>query len=240
MSELDAFSRKESATIKAFLTAQVDVFRPPYGKSVKSVPRRCVFAGTTNQDAFLRDETGGRRFWPVRVGDIDIEGFMENRDQIVAEAVHRFSDRESWWLEKSQISLAEIEQEAVRAEDTWETDVKTWLYDSTNYTHYGMNVDAENDKWTTVREVLRDALGITESEKQTLQAQMRVGKILLSVKWSRRRHRHDGSRYYPPDDWDEQVSQARGHVSSKNSPSEPPEPEQQAFGGYSYDPDRDY
>ena len=69
--ELDAISRAEVSRIKAFLTRTTDRYRPPYERYVITVPRQCVFAGSVNPETYLRDETGNRRFWPVRCGEID-------------------------------------------------------------------------------------------------------------------------------------------------------------------------
>jgi putative DNA primase/helicase len=86
LSELDSLSHSEVARIKAFMSRTTDRFRPPYGMRLVESPRQCVFAGTVNHSTYLRDETGGRRFWPVTCGQIDIEALGRDRNQLWAEA----------------------------------------------------------------------------------------------------------------------------------------------------------
>ncbi|SHM79853.1 Virulence-associated protein E [Roseovarius litoreus] len=120
--ELEAM-RKEVDAIKAFITRQVETFRPAYGREEVSEPRRCVFAGTTNKDDWQRDETGGRRFWPVRVGEIDVDGLARDRNQIWAEAVMLYRKGERWWIEGEVAEQAQAEVADRRPDDPWRADI---------------------------------------------------------------------------------------------------------------------
>jgi predicted P-loop ATPase len=90
LSELDSLGHAEVARIKAFISRTTDRFRPPYGMRLVESPRQCIFAGTVNHGTYLRDETGGRRFWPVVCGAIDVAALQRDRDQLWAEAKARF------------------------------------------------------------------------------------------------------------------------------------------------------
>ena len=80
ISELDGMKKAEVESIKRFLTTQSDRYRPAYGRYTVDVPRSCVFAGTTNENAYLRDPTGNRRFWPVKCAWIRFSD--EDRNQL--------------------------------------------------------------------------------------------------------------------------------------------------------------
>lgn len=117
--ELDGLSRAESERIKAFVSSSVDTYRPPYGKSDVSIPRSCVFIGTTNSDTYLQDATGNRRWWPVRVGTIDLQAIERDRAQLWAEAVVAYDQGERWHLDAAHEQLAATEQADRVAVDPW-------------------------------------------------------------------------------------------------------------------------
>ena len=175
MAELDALLRAVLSATKSFVTRRHDRFRPPYGKHVVDWPRQCVFAGTINPiGGYLKDPTGGRRFWPVSCGVIQLEALVRDRNQLWAEAFVRFRCGAPWWLETPELqTLATAEQDARFEVDAWTEKLSEWLV-------------GRHD--VSVGEVLTGALGITRgSWSQT--SQNRVAKILV----------HHGFEQYRPD-----------------------------------------
>jgi predicted P-loop ATPase len=121
ISELDAMSRSEVSRIKAFVSRATDRFRPPYGARVIESPRSCVFWGTTNAESYLKDETGARRFWPVKAGRIDVNGLAAARDQLWAEADRLYRAGAAWWIVNPEAQrIADGEQTARYQGDPWD------------------------------------------------------------------------------------------------------------------------
>ena len=119
ISELDAFRRTDTARIKQFLSQRVDRFRAAYGRHVKDMPRCCVFFGTTNTDAYLKDKTGNRRFWPVDVGlraaSKSVWNDLPNDlDQLWAEAAFYWRLGEPLYLAGELAEAAKAKQEEHR------------------------------------------------------------------------------------------------------------------------------
>ena len=98
LAELSAIKGRDAQSVKAFISTQVDEARDPYERRFTSRPRQCVFIGTTNEDEWLTDDTGGRRFWPIKVGKINIDSLRDDARQLWGEAVTAYLDGEIWHL----------------------------------------------------------------------------------------------------------------------------------------------
>jgi len=150
-SEGETLSRTEVKRMKAIITMQVDKYRPPYERVSKDFPRRCVFAMTTNQSEYLKDETGNRRWLPVKVekDQADIEWLKENRDQLFAEAYHRiFTLNETVWEFPKEETQAQ--QDARRISDPNQDIISEWYL-------YELSKEVR-DTGITVYQVYKDCL----------------------------------------------------------------------------------
>ena len=123
LAELSALAKAEVERVKAFMSSQQDVFRPPFGRTIVEVPRQLVFAATTNQFEFLKDQTGNRRFWPVEVTKIELKALECAREQLIAEAVSAYKSGEGWWLSSADEKAARTVQKEHLAVDPWEAKV---------------------------------------------------------------------------------------------------------------------
>ena len=188
-------SRAEVGTIKAFMSRRQDRYRPPYGKRLVDLPRQCVFAGSVNPDTYLRDETGNRRFWPLRCGSIDLDGLSRERDQLWAEAVARYREGTIWWLEERDlVEVAKTEQDRRYHSDAWDARIDRWLvYTRTRVNHGYGNYDDWREQEVerpspladvSVGEILESALGI-EPARWSRADQMRVTAYLKARNWER-------------------------------------------------------
>jgi predicted P-loop ATPase len=181
--EMHAMSRAEAAQLKAFITRTTERYRPSYGRKEVIEPRQCVFIGTTNRDTYLRDETGGRRFWPVKVGTIAIDALTCDRDQLFAEAVAMYQRKAMWWPDKDFEREHIMPEQAARYEaDAWEETIATYI---------------EIKSKVTIGEVAR-ALGIETRHIGTAD-QRRIAAVLERLSW--RRERADGKTDWQGKRW---------------------------------------
>lgn len=174
--ELNSFSKAESTRIKQVITNPVDEFRPKYGRHAQKFPRRCILVGTTNEDTYLKDPTGARRFWPIKTNRVDVEYITEQREQFFAEALHRLNAGESWW----EVPLEETEQEQEQRQqtDVWESVIYDFLL------KHGSDEIA-------VRDLIVDALKI-EIGRADRAIEMRCANVLKRLGWSKLGQRTTG------------------------------------------------
>lgn len=126
--ELDALKKAEVTAVKAFITRQTESFRRPYGHHIEDVPRWCFFAGTTNGSEYLLDESGNRRFWPMKCTKADVEAITRDRDQLWAEAMVLFKAGEKWWPEGEKLIAEITAQQGDRMEgDSWDATIAVFV-----------------------------------------------------------------------------------------------------------------
>ena len=177
--ELMAMTRvKEAEAVKAYITSQEDSYRPPYQKNVQTIPRRCVFIGTTNNPQFLTDKTGNRRFYPVKVYSFayklydNEQSVREYIRQCWAEAVHLYKEGNLQPFAKAEV-LEQIRaaQEAAM-EDDWRIGaIEQYLADS----------KPQQGATVSVIELWHRALGEPEESKPTRKDSIEITQIISNV-----------------------------------------------------------
>lgn len=180
---------RHAGEVKAFISRREDLFRPPYGRTTASYPRSCVIVGSTNDDQFLTDPTGSRRFWCLRVtAPIDAAEVARDRDQLWAEAVAALEAGESWWLTVDEDRKREDEASEHQVEDPWRAPLEEWL----------RGLDREE---VTAAEALCE-LGLPRKE-HTLAKGAQVARLLRALGCERRKHRplRNGRRGAPTWCW---------------------------------------
>ena len=189
-SELDSLRRRDSSTVKAFIASQVDRYRPAYGRNILERPRQCVFVGTTNEAEFLTDASGERRFWPVQVRTVDLEGIKRDRDQLWAEALTWYREERRWWLSEEMAGQLEVLQEHYKQSDTWAEALRAWV---------AMPTQARGFE---LREAMEDGLGLETRDQHTSNLKRLVNVLtILGCTKSKRRESDGGRRWVwmPPE-----------------------------------------
>nr|WP_256441375.1 virulence-associated E family protein [Acetobacter sp. P5B1] len=193
LAELAASSKAEAEHLKAFLTRQSEMYRPPFERLEVDEPRQCVIAGSTNDCQYLRDATGGRRFWPVLVGEIDLPALERDRAQLFAEAMEmlKLSDARWWPTAAEQARLFNPEQADRQESDPWDEPVQV---------HLNEVIKQAKNEGKAARVTLADIAGCRklglEISRATTATNKRLVAILSRLGWIQRRTKN--SRYYEP------------------------------------------
>ena len=165
IAELSSFPRTEILRIKQVVSCPKDRFRAPYDAKPADHKRMNIFVATTNEDKYLHDTTGGRRFWPIRCGKIEIDNLTRDRSQFFAESVLKFKRGVKWF--DTPAAATKHEQESRRLSDSWELILKNYLIGKQS---------------TQIHDLAQSALGIDRS-KLDMSIQRRIASVLRLAGW---------------------------------------------------------
>lgn len=184
--ELVGFNRQDIEKMKSFITNPADRARLSYQRMTKTFKRQSIFIGTTNpvgDNTYFRDESGNRRFWPIKCGPINNAWVRENRDQLFAEALIAYKEKETIFLDSQEaIDLARMAQEERLALDPWTEVLNDFMAQKKNvFVQHVSIID------------LAKALNIDIS-RFTKAEQTRIGTIMRRLGFEGRRIRKDGIR----------------------------------------------
>jgi predicted P-loop ATPase len=197
LAEMEVIRRTDEEALKAFITRRTDLARLAYGRTVGEFPRQSIFIASKNPRAdgtYLKDDTGNRRWWPVRceprrgankMRQVDFKKFKEARDQIFAEAVARMKTvpGEKLFMETAALKELAKDEAALRhAPHAWHERISSWLAD--------LNSRPETRRdFLTARDVFIEAMGGLDKhlDRKSLLA---IAQVLRSLGWNPGNKRH--------------------------------------------------
>jgi len=181
------FRKKDVDTFKNFVTTKSDYVRKPYGRSVEEMRRTSVFGATVNEDTFLNDPTGSRRFWILQVKkQIDTDRLDRESDLIWAAAVALYKRGEPWHLTDLEAAATALNNEDFQEIDVWLETVRSFVKNQTS---------------VTSAQVLEQGLKL-EIGRLDKSMQMRISKCMTFLGWKQNRKTIEGQRvrfWEPPD-----------------------------------------
>lgn len=190
LAEMTAHRAGESDAVKGMITQTHDIYRPPFGREVETFPRTCVFGGSTNERQYLKDMTGNRRYWIVKVTrSADIEALERDREQLLAEAM--------FWLRKAnEPNWLSPEEEAMQREIAKDREIDMPQLDG---------LDEMLETWPK-REITKTELWKLVGFEQTPQRASHIAKKLEQMMVDRgwvlgKHHRYSGQHRHNTETW---------------------------------------
>lgn len=188
LAELRGLSGRAAESNKAFISNQFDEWRPVWQEFLARYGRRNVIIGTANGDEFLDDDTGARRFLPMRVGELDLAALRADRDQLWAEGLARWAanggapgllEAGIEWQEAERLAKAEHAQFAVH--DDWHDKIEQWLSEPPQpVPGHPINKEPRGALPLVLAEVITGAVGLT-LDRQDLKSKKRGSKIMAAL-----------------------------------------------------------
>jgi Virulence-associated protein E/Bifunctional DNA primase/polymerase, N-terminal len=185
--ELRGLHSREIEHVKAFVTRTHEEWVPKYKEFSTKFPRRLVFIGTTNNDEFLADETGNRRWLPLRVRDVDLAGIKADLLQLWAEGAARFREGGVQFREAQQLAGAVHAEHTIS--DPWEEAIRHWLAEDSFGTD-GVGIK-QGQTLFKITSLMQGALGMNV-QQLARKDELRVGRILRGLGYEKTRVRDSG------------------------------------------------
>lgn len=168
-SEGDIVGRTSARKLKALITKTEDSFRPPYEHGIITFPRGCVFAMTTNDSDYQKDDTGGRRWLPVELRKVaDVEWLMQHRDQLYAEAAYRVQVLKETTHEYPLAQLRELQEDRQEG-DGYDADIQEW---------YAERNSIDKEKGFSTSEIFKTVIAQKEDAIMQKDMERRIGSIM--------------------------------------------------------------
>jgi predicted P-loop ATPase len=197
VAEMHSFNKAEATHLKSFISRTTERYRPPYARDEIDEPRQCLFIGTTNKEMYLKDETGGRRFWPFKAVSINLDRLKSIRDSLLAEAVAAFKAKEQWWPDPGfEEEIIKPQQEERYDGDAWEEPIGRFLEGRTDPVSLlqiaagCLNYADDNSLFTTPNTTPINQFGPIQ--------QGRIKKVLEILEWRRGKKTNKGRTFLPP------------------------------------------
>ncbi|HEM7915533.1 TPA: replication protein [Citrobacter koseri] len=184
--ELRGLNTKELESIKAFVTRTHENWIPKYREFATQFPRRLVFVGTTNEDEFLADKTGNRRWLPVEVSKVDVKAIKTDLLLLWAEARETFKRLGGIQFRDAERLGASV-HEQYTIKDAWLETVEKWL----DTPDLMANDIPRNCEFLRASDVLRDAIGLNP-DRIGKREEMRISNVLQNCGYKRETRRVEG------------------------------------------------
>lgn len=186
--ELRGLNTKELESIKAFVTRTHENWIPKYREFATQFPRRLVFVGTTNEDEFLADKTGNRRWLPVEVSKVDVKAIKTDLLLLWAEARETFKRLGGIQFRDAE-RLGATVHEQYTIKDAWLETVEKWLDTPDLITE----VVPRTCEFLRASDVLRDAIGL-DPRNIGKREEMRISNVLQNCGYKRAQRRIEGKK----------------------------------------------
>lgn len=184
--ELRGLHSREMEGVKAFISRQYEEWVPKYMEFSTTFPRRLLFIGTSNKDEIFADETGNRRWFPVKVKKADITRLENDREMLWAEGAKMFKENGIQNYYENANYLATGIRDEFMISDVWERDINEWL-DKKDID----GVTPRSCEFLQIADIMKDVFGINSKDMKKFD-ELRIGKILRKFGYEKHVRRING------------------------------------------------